>query len=526
MTGKAHKTMGKIRQGAVFNNIAMRSYFQSKPSPSEAEKAFFVKCVGVPVDEVEAFLRERSNVLNEKWSLSRNIIKTEDLGQSTARRTNQNVKENPKPLLMKSTFQALNGNNSHAPQYDFEFDQDVFKSFHHTEVVTQETPVSLVDPDLRAPLFPNDLGMLYGNMTFPSSHTNYKSAGQRFAQEDLESAASVGNSEPYLAMQMPSTPCDPLPFSSVNSDDWMTNDEIMFGEDNEEDGEDDETLSEKQNTNSLLSKDGEFNDSGYTTNESIMNVSNEDFQIRDGQQIAITSKNAIIQSKEDGLCKVYRDKEKLTGLAQLFLLEQGGDGKPAPVTTLTVLQVRQGFKKNVLEAELTDGDESSKNFLFKIVPGNDELELGSIIKLTSYRHIGARICVDSFERVGKREVEDLEKLIPVKDSFFAKLRGERVGGKDILELGAPKSLNDFVELEEVVLHFIDCHGGKANPLRILHSLASSEKALSPKLVKLMAKHLEMERAEVEANIERKRRQPDFSKLLHDHDYCDFGKNDT
>ena len=171
-------------------------------------------------------------------------------------------------------------------------------------------------------------------------------------------------------------------------------------------------------------------------------------------------------------------------------------------------------------------DPTSKNFLFKIVPGNDELELGSIIKLTSYRHIGARICVDSFERVGKREVEDLEKLIPVKDSFFAKLRGERVGGKDILELGAPKSLNDFVELEEVVLHFIDCHGGKANPLKILDSLASSEKALSPKLVKLMAKHLEMERAEVEANIERKRRQPDFSKLLHDHDYCDFGKNDT
>jgi len=163
---------------------------------------------------------------------------------------------------------------------------------------------------------------------------------------------------------------------------------------------------------------------------------------------------------------------------------------------------------------------SSQNFFFKMAPDVEKLKQGQVTRLTSLHHIGARVCVDAFENVG--ETKSFDTAVPVEESFFAELRSIRLDQKDLFELAMPKSLNDFVELEEMVLHYIACHGGKANPMKILFALSRSLQALSPRLVKLLAKHLGMSREAVETHIiQQRRKKPILLNLLHDHDYCDL-----
>ena len=156
-----------------------------------------------------------------------------------------------------------------------------------------------------------------------------------------------------------------------------------------------------------------------------------------------------------------------------------------------------------------------------MIPQVEELRQGHVIRLTSLRHIGARVCVDAFETVGKHETSTFDTAVPIEEPFFAELRSIRLDRKDLFELTMPKSLNDFVELEEMVLHYIACHGGKASPLKTLFTLSRSQKELSPRLVKLLAKHLGMSRAEVETDIDQRRKKPTLLNMLHDHDYCDL-----
>ena len=61
---KMKPTARMIKQTAQFNKIAMDSYFQSKPFPSENEIAHFVKCVKVPEQVVRAFLTARKEAKN------------------------------------------------------------------------------------------------------------------------------------------------------------------------------------------------------------------------------------------------------------------------------------------------------------------------------------------------------------------------------------------------------------------------------------------------------------------------------
>ena len=67
---KMKPTARMIKQTAQFNKIAMDSYFQAKPFPSEKEIAHFVRCVKVPEEVVRAFLNARKEAENRATTTS------------------------------------------------------------------------------------------------------------------------------------------------------------------------------------------------------------------------------------------------------------------------------------------------------------------------------------------------------------------------------------------------------------------------------------------------------------------------
>ena len=216
--------------------------------------------------------------------------------------------------------------------------------------------------------------------------------------------------------------------------------------------------------------------------------------------------------------KIEVKEEEMSDLRKLFH-EKG----VSPDFSLSVMNVKQGFKKNILEVELSDGFEVSSNFFFKVVPdGQEELTRGLRVRMTSMRSIGARICVDAFDIVGRCDQGDLGAMPNIEEEFYVKLRRRRLEDCNLFDIPTPKSLNDYIELEETVLNYIAGHGGKKSPLKTLFSLSTSQATLSPRLAKLLATHLEMSRAEVESYLDLEKRQPQpVVALLHDHDYCDL-----
>ena len=565
---KRMKPTARMMKGAAeFNRIVLDSYFQSKPFPSETEIAHFVKCVKVPVEIVRAFLKARKGAEQNHLLKPYSYDPPMELPQkfSNIRTVAKNSRPSPSIRLSSPSLP-----HQPAPQYDVDFDQ-LFSEGHHkkhpaahnkvrptsTSTIdhqdlgnyqrplpprTRQDPVSLVNPSQQAPLLQSGLTMLYGhgdNMVLSprqnvTSLASHKPQNIKISAEETE---FFDNTEPTAQTshpQMASTSFDsPQLSSSKDYNGWMTNDDIMFGDDDDDD-DDEEEDGNKNSLEEENTADNRMDDSGYlTTNaeaDSSLNHGDLGHQLKEAVLLHTSSdmmdncdQNAMQtefkeQPKEISEFKKERDFESLSKLRKLFL-HRDEDGSSIP--TLTVINVKQGFKKNVFEVELSDEVESSQNFFFKIAPGSEELRQGHIIKLTSLRRIGARICVDAFENVGKHETSSFDTAVPIEDSFFAELRRVRLDQKDIFELATPKSLNDFVELEEMVLHFIACQGGKANPLKVLFSVSRSQQALSPRLVKLLAKHLGMERLEVEAQINHRRSQPTLLNLLHDHYYCDL-----
>ena len=234
---------------------------------------------------------------------------------------------------------------------------------------------------------------------------------------------------------------------------------------------------------------------------------------------------------EDGMdlddeVKVKKEvkEEELSDLRKLFY---GNDVSPG--YSLVVVGVRNGFNNKVREVELTDGFEVSSNFFFKIGPSlGEELTKGLRLSLTSIYIVGARICVNTYDIVGRGEQVDLGMVLTIEEEFYTKLRRQTLEDRNLFDLAQPKSLNDYIELEQSVLLFIASHGGKTNPRRILFSLSiSSSKReekesplLAPKLAKLLAAHLEMSKNEVESFFE-KRHPPIIVDLVHDHSYCEL-----
>ena len=218
---------------------------------------------------------------------------------------------------------------------------------------------------------------------------------------------------------------------------------------------------------------------------------------------------------DEAKVKTEVKEEEMSDLRKLFYEKGFSRG-----FSVSVVNVKPGFKKNILEVELSDGFETSTNFFFKIVPDSEELIRGLRVRLTSVRCIGARICVDAFDILGPCDQAHLEKMPSIEDEFYVKLRSGSMEDRNLFDIPTPKSLNDYIELEEAVLHFIAGHGGKGSPLKTLFSLSSSLAPLSPRLAKLLATHLGMARAEVESYLEKRQPQP-LVALLHDHHYCDL-----
>ena len=573
-------TARMIKRTAQFNKIVMDSYFQSKLFPSETEIAHFVKCVKIPVEIVRAYLAEkRKEDRNRVENTGITRSSTVDIRKNQHNIIPTNLDQYNKTHPSRSTIQPRKFSNIGSsarttrlspssprrsfqpiPQYDVDFDQLFSEGTHikspgvtsttapatiihsnshptptleHQKPVSlvHQDPVSLVYPSQQAPLLQSGLAMLYGNrmvlssQSLPTTDKDHEIKNTLYTgSKDFVPRPPDQNSPP----QQQKTHFD-LHQPSTTNDDWMTNDDVMFGDDDEEEENSDDGKMAVDNNDSLLEKkiNTEMEDSGYLTNaESSLNLSDPGQQDQEQKEDAdITDLMDLMQSnrkeqpEEVSVEKREEDIKALSSLRKIFLSNDEESGSTS--TDLTVIGVEQAFKKNVFEVELSDGVESSHNFFFKMAPGSHELTRGHIIRLTSLRHIGARICVDAFEKVGKHENSDFDTAVPVEESFLEKLRRVRLDQKDLFELAMPKSLNDFVELEELVLHYISCHGGKSNPMKTLLTLSRSQQTLSSRLVKLLAKHLGMERTEVEAHIDQKRRQPALLNLLHDHDYCHF-----
>lgn len=102
--------------------------------------------------------------------------------------------------------------------------------------------------------------------------------------------------------------------------------------------------------------------------------------------------------------------------------------------SLLVVQVNPAFKKNILEVELSDGEESSNNFFFKMSSPDQALRRGLRLRLGSMKTIGARICVDAYEIIGEVEETALDNTVRVEEDFFINLRRVRMEDSDLFEV--------------------------------------------------------------------------------------------
>merc|ERR1719154_625660 len=120
-----------------------------------------------------------------------------------------------------------------------------------------------------------------------------------------------------------------------------------------------------------------------------------------------------------------------------------------------VVSIKPGFKSDVFEVELSDGQEFSNNFYFKT--GSSDLKINLMIKLKHLRYIGARICVESFESLNL-ENSILGNPDPIEDEFFSKLRSTKLEPRDIFEVSSPKTIMEYILLEENIRTFIESFG--------------------------------------------------------------------
>ena len=179
-----------------------------------------------------------------------------------------------------------------------------------------------------------------------------------------------------------------------------------------------------------------------------MDIVNDMFNQLGSEDVVLCNDDTLDENnddaKEDAETSKY-NPSTMTDLRKIFYGEE-----VSYLLSLQVTQVKAGFKSNVLEVELSDGLESTDNFYFKTSPKSPDIRAGQRLRLTSMRCIGARICVDAFEVVEEAEAGGaVEEPARIEDDFFVHLRRLRLEDKELLELMSPKSLNDYIELEEV-----------------------------------------------------------------------------
>ena len=198
-----------------------------------------------------------------------------------------------------------------------------------------------------------------------------------------------------------------------------------------------------------------------------------------------------------------------------------------------VVSIKPGFKSDLFEVELSDGKEFSNNFYFKT--GSSALKINLMIKLKQLRYIGARICVESFESL-EQESSMLGNPDPIEDEFFTTLRATKLDPVDIFDVSSPKTIIEYILLEENVRSFIESFGCNIEVFKfsseelevkkeIIFYLCRSNKKFSSKLLKVLSSQLNMERAEIEKFVEESRfkLQKTSNSLHQEHGYCNLYK---
>merc|ERR1712129_18787 len=182
---------------------------------------------------------------------------------------------------------------------------------------------------------------------------------------------------------------------------------------------------------------------------------------------------------------------------------------------------------------LSDGKEFSNNFYFKT--GSSTLKINLMVKLKQLRYIGARICVESFEPV-RLENSILGNPDPIEDEFFSNLRSSKLEARDLFEVSSPKTIMEYILLEENIRSFIESFGCNIELFKfstgeedlkkeILFSLCKYEKKFTSKLLKVLSTHLNMVKSEIEQFIEtcQAKLTKNMTSVYEDHGYCNLFK---
>ena len=196
---------------------------------------------------------------------------------------------------------------------------------------------------------------------------------------------------------------------------------------------------------------------------------------------------------------------------------------------LQVVSIKPGFKSDVFEVELSDGTEFSNNFYFKT--GASALKNNLMIKLKQLRYIGARICVESFEII-RQESSILGNPDPIEDQFFTDLRSSKIEPSDLFEISSPKTIVEYILLEENVRTFIESFGCNIDLFKfatgeedvkkeILFSMCKSGKKFQSKLLKILSSFLSMSRQDIEQYVQSCKTKLGGSSVYLDHGYCNL-----
>jgi len=255
-------------------------------------------------------------------------------------------------------------------------------------------------------------------------------------------------------------------------------------------------------------------------------VKKEVDQLSDEEKMmkALTDEPIKVSSESSGKKAEDEDPDKFNNLRKLFY---GPFENFHP--QLQVVSIKPGFKSDVFEVELSDGTEFSNNFYFKT--GAAALKNNLMIRLKQLRYIGARICVESFEII-KQETCILGNPDPIEDQFFTDLRSSKIEPRDLFEISTPKTIVEYILLEENVRTIIESFGCNIDLFKfatdeedmkkeILFSLCKSGKKLQSKLLKILSCFLSMPRQEIEQYVQYCQTKLGGSSVYQDHSYCNL-----
>ena len=198
--------------------------------------------------------------------------------------------------------------------------------------------------------------------------------------------------------------------------------------------------------------------------------------------------------------------------------------------TFQVLSFKPSFKPYVYEVELSDGEERSKNFYFK--SGASLLKENLMVQLKTMRHVGSKICVDTFQALDLRE-KAVGDPRHIEEDYFKELRRTKIDPMEIVEFESPKTILDYIVLEENIVAFIESCGFSSSDFHtsdnmdtrreILYNLLRRQQRFSPKMLKILSRLLRMEKEDLESFVTET--VPKISASSHDvgleHSYCNM-----